>query len=576
VETQRDNSPSRNKVSTSLQRRTRRLIRCQQDRVRVCLYAVAPAIGMFVSVRVGRHAGFDFLNRRWFMGWLILRDIEDMPGALQRLAFAPYVNDVATTSVAVAGIWWLGPAILGALHGLICPLVYDIIRSVAPDFGKGLSALAASLSLSSPLVFVHLGRETGHILAAVLLVAAVHHLAVFNSRANVLWLACLLVLALLIKLSSIFTVGVVLLVVAFSLPWRKGLQLLLHFALIAGIAVALLSIVLWRSGGERYISLGDLVRRPNYFLFWLTIILVSNLVFYVFGLRKRPRSHSGAVSYLQSCGLLLVVVACLIVVARFPFLSDPAFRPDSWTVALRRAFSTGQFASDVSLGSGSLRDLEYDYYDVGKRLSLGVLVVAVVSLFGARRADAGQRIGRQIALAPGAALAMSMLAYGYVRYAVEALVMVPLGLAVLLGTFGVRTAAKQLALGLGLCIYLLPAIGLGDWRGYDVQTSRPGIGAIVDTKEREVLSALIPSDAPVFFFGRLVTWVAPVVDRSDPTWFVKPLGPEEVGNSQAILFYELETASELDKFTTRGWILSDCQALRFENAALGWCALSAD
>lgn len=569
----------RNKVTSELRiARDASQISAEQqvrDHIRSLVYIFAPLIGGAWSLFIGRHAGFDYLNRRWFLGWLFLRDMEDMPGALQRLAFSPYLNEIFIASLALIGQWWLGPLLLALLHSLICPLTYDICRTLCPDINRGYAVASAFFALSSPLAFVHLGRESGHLLAALFIVGAFHHLIRRESDPNLLWISVLLTAALAVKLSSVFTVAVSLIAIACVLPIRAAVKMCLQVAVSVICLVALSSIFLWRAGGVKYFSLGEIVYEPTKFLLYAGALLV------VFaGLsRKFLRSTTEWRDQLtsRSRGLLLIslLIAMVFLTTRFTFWSDPAFTPGSTWVSVKRILSTGQFSSDVVLGPNSVRDLEYSYFDVTKRLSLFVAAAAILgAVLSPGRRTFVQSVARSIALVPGFALVCTMFAYGYVRYAVEAVVLVPLAFYVFVGTLRVGDGLRQGLILVGLGALVLPVAGVGAWDGYDDLSGRPGASALVDAEEREWLSGLIPPGSPVFLFGRLTTWVAPVVDRDDPNWFVKPVRPDDVGEQRAVLFYDLGSAADLDKFTTRGWSLSECQALRLRHVALGWCSLS--
>jgi len=255
---------------------------------------------------------------------------------------------------------------------------------------------------------------------------------------------------------------------------------------------------------------------------------------------------------------------------------DPRFNPDSLLVVFRRLLSTGDLAEGVTLGSYSVRDLEYAYFDLGKGLAILVAASALLILLFRVRGDSSAFGPLHVAVIPGVAVWANMASYGYVRYATEALVLLPVGVFALLSAIDVRRILRSLAALLAALVLLLPALGLGGWQGYGHRVGRPGHGPLVSDQERDVLSGLIPQDSAVFFFGNLTSWIAPVVDRVDPTWFVKPLRPRDAEASTAVLFYDLANVADLDKFTTREWSMTDCQALRFENVAVGWCRLDAN
>ena len=543
------------------------------------MWVIGPVVGATCGLAMGRHAGFDYLNVRWFLSWLLLRDVGGMPGALQRLAYQPYVNEGAVGLLSLTGAWWFPVVALGLIHGLVIPLAYDVCRAAAPSAGRLFAAGAALLTLASPLTSVHIGRENGHLLAAVALLVALRHVVRRGDDSNGRVVASLMVLVFFVKFSAILTVAVSLVAVVFSLPARRAAQTLISFFGALWVAIAVSSVNIWRAqGSSRYFALGEIVREPKGFVTAGFVILTMSLL--LWGVRQsgahgftRLSSHwcryrglaLGATLVLTSIGIRAVTLT-----------GDPRFNPDSWLVVLRRLLSAGDLRGQVTLDKYSVRDLEYAYFDLGKGLAVLVATAAILILVFRTRGSSGRFDPLHLAVIPGAAVWVNMASYGYVRYATEALVLLPIGVFALLSMIDVGRMLRSLAALLAALVLLLPPLGVGGWKGYGHLVGRPGHGPIVSGEEREMLSGLIPQDSAVFFFGNLTSWIAPAVDRVDPTWFVKPLRPRDAEATSAVLFYDLANVADLDKFTTREWVMTDCQALRFENAAVGWCRLDAD
>ena len=550
-----------------------------RDRVGLSLWLIGPLASGLYSLSLGRHAGFDYLNVRWFLSWLLLRDVEGMPGAVERLAYQPYVNEGVVGLLSLTGAWWFPVAALGLVHGLIIPLSYDTCRAVTPSTNRLLVTATALLTLASPLTSVHIGREDGHLLAAVALLVVVRHVVRRGDHSNGLLVAVLIVLVFFIKFSAVLTVAVAFVAVVFSLPARRALQTLTSFVGVVWVAIGVSSVNIWRSQGvSRQFALGEIVLEPRVFvavgllMFTVSLVLCGLVRLGVHRFLKLPSFWFRYRGLALGTTLILISVG----VRAVSIAGDPRFNPDSLLVVFRRLLSTGDLAEGVTLGSYSVRDLEYAYFDLGKGLAILVAASALLILLFRVRGDSSAFGPLHVAVIPGVAVWANMASYGYVRYATEALVLLPVGVFALLSAIDVRRILRSLAALLAALVLLLPALGLGGWQGYGHRVGRPGHGPLVSDQERDVLSGLIPQDSAVFFFGNLTSWIAPVVDRVDPTWFVKPLRPRDAEASTAVLFYDLANVADLDKFTTREWSMTDCQALRFENVAVGWCRLDAN
>ena len=549
-----------------------------RDRVGLSMWFVGPIAGGLYSLALGRHGGFDFLNLRWFLGWLLVRDVEGMPGAIQSLAYKPYLNEGVIGLLSLFGTWWIPVIVLGAAHGMVIPLSYEVCRAVAPRVRRSLIVCAALLTLASPLTSVQVGRESGHLLAAVALLALMRHVTTKRDESNSFLVAILLVAAVFFKYSAILTVAVSLVTVFLTLPLRRAAQTSVAFLGALWIAVAASSMILWPASSSRLFAFGGLVLQAGEFIALGVAIAALSFVFWGLGQSNSPVLSKLTYLWCQyrgpAVGLSLVAVSSSVRLLRTP--GDVRFIPDSLEVTFQRLLSTGDLTNGVTLNAYSVRDLEYAYFDLGKGLAVLVATAAILILVFRTRGSSGRFGPLHLAVIPGVAVWVNMASYGYVRYATEALVLLPIGVLALLSTVSVGRVLRSLAAILAALVLLLPALGVGGWQGYGHLVGRPGYGPLISIDEERLLSGLIPKGGAVFFFGELTTWIAPTVDRVDPTWFVKPLRPREAGANSAVLFYELANVADLDKFTTRDWVMTDCQALRFENAAVGWCRLDAD
>ena len=551
--------------------------RLPRDWVGLSMWFIGPMVGGLYALSLGRHAGYDFLNLRWFLGWLLLRDVEGMPGAIQSLAYQPYLNEGIVGLLSHSGAWWLPVVVLGAVHGMIIPLSYDVCRAVAPAVCRPIVVGAALSTLASPLTSVQVGRESGHLSAAVALLALLRHVTRKRDESNNQLVAILVVIAVFLKYSAILTVAVVLVTVVLTLPLRRAARTSIAFLGALWAAVAVSSMILWPASSSRLFAFGALLWQP--FEFVVTGVAIAALGLFLWGFGqsrsqffRRLSSHWYRYRGL-ALGMSLVALSASVRALRTP--GDVRFIPDSVSVVLRRLLSSGDLTDGVTLNAYSVRDLEYAYFDLGKGLAILVAFSALMLLLHRARGDSSAFGPVHLAVIPGVAVWVNMAAYGYVRYTTEALVLLPIGAFALLSTVNVGRLLRPIAALSVSLVLLLPAVGLGGWRGYGHLVGRPGDGPLISRQEEQLLSGLIPKDATVFFFGNLTTWIAPTIDRVDLTWFVKPLRPSEVEADSAVLFYDPANVADLDKFSTREWAMTDCQALRFENVAVGWCRLDA-
>jgi hypothetical protein len=267
-----------------------------------------------------------------------------------------------------------------------------------------------------------------------------------------------------------------------------------------------------------------------------------------------------------------LIVACfaLVVIVRRIGFAEARFKPGS----LGSTFWQLVMTANDRLGPG-LQDSEILYRDNGRLVSICLLLLLLLCLVMRGKFETVPPQVVVAILASGIPIIVVMASMGYVRYASQNFVFIPVSVVALAQMCGRSKTSKGAITLLFVASLLLPSMTGLQWFRPEGMTSYDEYEAILKGSELGVLNSLTPGGSTVFWFGAGVSFVAPALDRHDVTWVAKPKRPDQVGVRGATLIYDLSDTQNLDKFTTRGWLLEPCSALRFTRVSIGWCELNA-
>lgn len=549
----------------------------RRDPLHLCLWTLGPICASIYGLILGRHDSADYLNVRWFLGWLLVNDIDGVPSRLGSLTGRPFLNEYLMGLLAQVDIWWFPVLVVGALHGTIPPLLYEVCRSLCPRIRSGVAALASVLSLATPLTSVHIGRENGHLLAALCIVIAVRHVVSDPRKVSPSKVAFLLNLALFLKYSSIFSVAVVTVFALTILSLGNALRFARSFVACLWTFTLVHSALRWPSLESKEIVLQPLRTTAGWF-FVLGLVIILNFFVTPKGIIRMPYNWRRVETLWRRSSpflLPLIILVLLSIYSSTQIFGDVRFYTDSASTIVRRLASNGLSIGETSFGSSSLYDLEYTYFDLSKIVASLVLLCAVglfLSDVMNRRKDRHQVL--LFSFIPGSVLVLVMAHYGYVRYAVETLLLLPVAVVALGCSLNVGGKTRFIAVVFPVLLLVLPIFGLQDWRGYIDDDPQPRSGPLLSDDEIAILSGLVPNESTALFLERAVSWVAPAIDRRDLSWWVGPGTPNDLGRSSVIVFFEPSRYEELQSLVDLGWRLADCQVLRFEHISAGWCSVT--
>jgi len=551
----------------------------RRDPLHLCLWTFGPICASIYGLILGRHDGADYLNVRWFLGWLLVNDIDGVPSRLGSLTVRPFLNEYLMGLLAQVDIWWFPVLVVGAIHGTIPPLLYEVCRSLCPRIRSGVAALASVLSLATPLTSVHIGRENGHLLAALCIVIVVRHVVSHSEKVSPSKAAFLLNLALFLKYSSAFSIVVVTVFVLASFSLHVALKFTRSFAAFLWAFTLLHSGLRWPSLQSREIVLQPLVVDAWRFGFLGSAIFLS---YALSPLVKRStplflRRFEFLWRRLAPFLLPSTILGLLSLYSSTQIFGDARFVSNSVSTIVRRLASNGMSIGESSYGPSSRYDLEYTYFDLSKIVASLVLLCAIglfLSDVMNRRKDRHQVL--LFSFIPGSVLVLVMAHYGYVRYAVETLVLLPVAVIGVGCSLNVARNFRLIVVVFPLLLLALPISGLQGWRGYIDDDPNPRRGELLSREEIAILSGLVPNESTVLFLNRDVSWVAPAIDRRDLGWWVGPGTPDELRRSSVTVFFEPSRHEELELLVELGWSFTDCQVLRFELISTGWCAATVE
>ena len=531
---------------------------------------VAPSLfGALLSVAVGPLSGFDLINLRWMAGWVMISGSDGLYGSVASLLTRPWLHDATIALLLRPGVWWLGPAVLGAVHGSLVPVVYKTVREITDSISKVGALILAWTSVLTPLVLMHFGRETGHLFAALFLGMSTR-LFLKNPQAG-FGIGLLLGVVPLVKFSALIST----LVLGFA--FFVGLSGLQRFRLVAGTASAL-----WF--GALLPSTLFAMRSGLWSELWLwgTLLPTVHVVGFSLGLLlalrwsikwARPDCTDGRrlKSSRVNAFVFLTGVACLVWYLRGSAVADPRFRPPALSDLMRQFAMSGNARAPVALS-----DWEILYVDNSRILVAAFSTAAAVLMIASTRWTSPERRKLLTALAIGASIVVVQASVGYVRYASQSIALVPIAIACVVSLKRSQRMWKATMVLALSGILLLPAADVGSWFRAPGLNTYQRSGALLSEGEAALLSNLLPSESTVFLFGTGMTSAGPATGRTDLRWQLSPKRPEQVDTGIATLLYDPVATKDLDKFTTRGWVLDDCQTLRFQNISYGWCSMSTD
>lgn len=528
------------------------------------LWLVPPMVAACLGIAVGPLSGFDLLNLRWMSGWVAVSGADGLNGSVAALLRSPWLHDGAVSLLLAPGLWWLGPAVLGALHGLLVPLSYECIRLCNPTLSRMGTTLLACTGLLTPLALMHIGRETGHLLAGAVLAFAVRDFLANPEHGARIGLFVGIVP--LVKVSA--GLSALILGLAFLLGLR-GRERLRFAAGVAGVVWfgALVPSLFLRIRIGRWSEIpiwGQLFPVGGVILISLSVLVLAWLAIQL----PQGAQSSFRASWLSP--LVLVIGTWITAIwIRGAGVSDPRFLPPSQSDLIRQLFMAGNAYAPTRLS-----DWEVLYVDNSRML---LVLLSIFALFLFLRPSSTYMHQRMllVAVAIGASVVLIQSTFGYVRYASQSIALVPIAIGCVIGlSDGRRLWREVFVLSLSATL-LLPTIETDLW------FRAPGLKAygqpttLLVAEEPQLLNSLLPADSAVFLFGQTVRSAAPASGRTDIKWFLKPLYPEDIGFGAATLLYDPAVTRDLDKFSTRNWRFEICQTLRFENVSYGWCAMKA-
>jgi hypothetical protein len=537
------------------------------------LWFLPSLFGSALGVAVGPLSGFDLLNRRWFTGWVMLSGSEGVTGAAASILRLPWLHDGFVALLLATDIWWLGPAVLGAVHGLIVPISYRCIRTAVPRLSRTGSTVLASVGVMTPLALMHVGRETGHLLVALVLGLAVERF--LRRPDDGFRIGLLLGFAPIIKVSAL--VVALVLGLAFLLGLRGMQKIRFIFGSAAVIWFGALFLTLWVRLG---LGLGEESNRWSFFPIFgqrmsvmsvafisTTLVLVGWFVlFHNFNLRLARTFASLRPLSVPTFLTLTFFVALFI---RHNGLGDPRFRPLSSFGFLQQMLVSGNARVRAELS-----DWEIVYLDNSRMVILIFTVGAVLLAVNPRLTELERRM-LLTALAIGSSIIAVQASLGYVRYASPSIALAPIAIGCVVGMNRGRRLWNEVLVGSVSLILLLPVAHVSTWFKAPGIQSYSAYSSLLSEDEKYLVNSLLPEGSTAFIFGAGTSSVAPAVGRTDVVWFFRPQRPSEANVAEATLFYDPSATRDLDKFSTRGWLLDPCQTLRLENVSYGWCALTA-
>lgn len=509
---------------------------------------------------------YDWINRRWLQGWVAFRQPISEPSSGWEFFARPVLNDLLNAFLLDQGGWIITALVVGGLQGVIFTILILVGKIHLAATPTKFVVLAGLSCWSGPLVFEHLGLESGHALAAAAYISAIALVTADTEVRQPEIVGAFIGLGLLLKFSSVSLALVLLVIIAATTATFYALRCV--SALAQTVMLYYGAVAFWRRTDLSGVV--TVVNRsvPFWFLLFLTILLTFGSALLVKRGQTRPATYPWRTK--PSWSLAFFGLISVFVLGTSMTQADVRFKPEGIKDSFTRALTWGS-SSPLSRDFLASKDLEADYFDVSKGLALLIFLVAVRTAFDFRR-ESKRFAFALLAMIPFVVVLQVEISTGYVRYATEALMVIPVVLVILIGA-DKRGGSKRMFLGIVSLVALVPATGLFGRAGYS-EIKLELQGPLVSREDQREIQQLIPINGVVFLQGERSWLIPPLVDRPDIRIEIEPRRPHQVGHArEANVFYDPVDFEKLDKYTTRGWTLDYCQALRHSNVDLGWCRL---
>lgn len=551
----------------------------RQNRLLWALSAVYAAALCIFSVSRGADNNFDLINVKWYLGWTSLRGEFELRGlATSRQNYPPF-NDGLQALLAGVGVWWLPVVVWTLIHATSFPIALFLARRIAPDVSPILRVALSALTIATPLVLMQLGTSFGHLAAAPGIGLSL--LLMLRARDLRGWVFAGAALAImpLMKASALATVPALLLGAAILAPTlRLALGYLAgFFGAYLGVAVAWATYVVIRTDSS-------IISTPGVPISGTPLIVGTLLAagIAVASVIRSDRIESLWASWRVGGRIDLIaltvlrVLLLLVGLARGRSLQlqivDPRFPVLTWERFFERVTHTGSLID----GYRPL-DLEVEYFDTSVPVATAILLtlLALGLAFASRAVSRGPGVR---AFGAGVYL-LSPILYavwttGYIRYAVQSIVWVPMGALVLVAVLReVRWLSSLVAVVVTLAL-ALPLLPQAESSVPIARFAQPEARReLLKPEEARMLSALLPRDATIYALGEEISFAGAVLNRADLTWeFKEPPGDIIDTLEQPLMtVYNPEDAELLEELRLNGLDFSDCVHLRFDASAFGVC-----
>ena len=551
-------------------------------RERWSMWVLAGAYSVVLSVFAlarGADNNFDLVNVKWYSGWTTLRSDFELRGlATSRMTYPPF-NDAWQSLLAGVGIWWLPVLVWTLIHAASFPIAIALARRIAPDVSVTLRIALSALTVATPLALMQLGTSFGHLAAAPGIGLSL--LLMLRARDLRGWVLAGAVLSImpLMKASALATVPALLLGASILAPnLRVAVGYVLGFlGAYLGIAVGWAGYVTLRTNSTIVSTPGVPVSGTPLILG--TLLAVGVAATALMRSSEIERRWDSCLSNRNVEVLLLAAFRLLLLLAgiaqgRFLQLRevDARFPVRTWDGFFDRLTHTGALID----GYRPL-DLEVEYFDTSVPVA-SVVLVALAALFLAQLSRPATRFSATRAVGAGIFLLgpvfYSIWTTGYIRYAVQSIVWVPMGALVLIAALRpVRwlslfaSCALMIALAMPLFPGVASAVPIARFAQPDGDRER------LQPEEAQMLSSLLPEGATIYAFGEEISFAGAVLNRSDLTWEFKEPAGDTLGQLKQPLMtvYNPEDAELLEELRLNGLDYFDCVQLRFTASAFGVC-----